>query len=156
MPDTTTTKSQLDVLQEILAAASGLSSTTAGLTNEQLRAAAVAVSLGQITTMPISIAINSSLSDAVDLGTARLGRIAMPAEWNAANLTFQTSVDGVTWNNLHDAAGSEYTITAAAGRSILVPLADMLSVRYLKIRSGTSALPVMQTAARSVDLVLVP
>lgn len=150
-------KSQLDVLEDILEATTADDVIAAqGLTNAQLRASSVSVTMGQITAVPVAIAINDSLSAAIDLGTARLGRIAMPAGWNAANLTLQTSVDGVTFNNLHKDDGTEYTITAAAGRSILVPLADMLSVRYLKLRSGTSALPVVQTAARSIVLVLVP
>ena len=68
----------------------------------------------------------------------------------------QTSHDNVTWNPLFDKDGTEYTIKAAAGRSVLIPLSDMLSVRYLRIRSGTLALPVAQGAARSLLLVLVP
>ena len=130
-----------------------------GLTDAQLRATPVPVSAGQITAVITTIASGASVSGDIDLGLMRLGRIVMPtvaAGWTAANLTLQTSHDGADWNNLHDATGTEYTITAAAGRSILVPLADMLSVRYLRIRSGTAAAAVPQAAARSLTLVLVP
>ena len=114
------------------------------------------VTTGQITSVTATIANGASVSGDIDLGAARLGRIAMPAAWTAADLTLQTSHDNVTWNNLFDKDGGEYTIKAAQGRSMLIPLADMLSVRYLRIRSGTSATPVAQAAARSLILVLVP
>lgn len=126
------------------------------LTNTQLRAAPVIVVAGQITTTTATIANAASVSADIDLGTARLGRIAMPAAWTAADLTLQTSHDNVTWNSLYDKDGVEYTLKAAAARSVLVPLSDMLSVRYLRIRSGTAALPVAQGAARVLTLVLVP
>lgn len=116
----------------------------------------VPVTTGQITTTTATIAINASISNDIDLGLMRLGRIAMPANWTAASLTFQVSHDGVTWNNLCDMYGVEYTVTASAGNSNIMPLSDMLSVRHLRIRSGTSALPVAQAAARSIILVLVP
>jgi hypothetical protein len=126
------------------------------LTDAQLRAAPVIVIAGQITSVTTTIANAASVSADIDLGTARLGRIAMPAAWTAADLTLQTSSDNASWNNLYDKDGVEYTIKAAAARSVLIPLSDMLSVRYLRIRSGTSAVPVAQAAARSLLLVLVP
>ena len=118
----------------------------------------VPVTTGQITTITATIASGASLSGNIDLGTARLGRIVMPAAWTTADITLQTSFDGVTWSvdSLYDKDGAEYTIKAAAARSVLIPLADMLSVRYLRVRSGTLALPVVQAAARSLVLVLVP
>lgn len=131
---------------------------TGPLTDALLRASAVAVTAGQITTATATIASGASITGNIDLGLMRLGRIMMPAAWTSANITLQTSPDGVDWTStgLYDATGAEYTITAAAGRSILVPLSDMLSVRYLRIRSGTSGTPVAQAAARSITLILVP
>lgn len=110
----------------------------------------------QITSVTATIANGASVSADIDLGTARLGRIAMPAAWTAADLTLITSHNGGDWNPLYDKDGAEYTIKAAGARSALIPLSDMLSVRYLRIRSGTSAAPVNQAAARSIVLVLVP
>ena len=102
-----------------------------------------------------TIANGASLSDAVDLGDARAARIVMPASWTTANLTFQTSPDGSTWNNLYDSYDTEYTVKAAASRSILLPLVDFLSIRYLKVRSGTSGSAVNQGGARSLQIVAV-
>lgn len=110
---------------------------------------------GNPPTIIASIAASASLSGAVDLGGARLARILMPSEWTAANLTFQASTDGETFNNLYDQYGTEYTVTAAAARDIIVNLTDFLGVRFLKVRSGIAASAVTQAAAREVTLVLV-
>lgn len=118
--------------------------------------------LGTLTTrsgeggsQPAAIAINASLSDAVDLGAMRLQRINMPAAWDAAGLTFQASVDGAAFLDLHD-KGGEVSVPAAAGRSIVVDQAAFRGVRYLRVRSGTAAAPVAQLAARALTLVTVP
>lgn len=102
-----------------------------------------------------TIAINASLSGAVDLVLARLIQIQMPAAWDAAVLTFQTSQDNVTYTDLYDSTGAEYTIQAVANRSITIPRDDFCGTRYLKVRSGPSASAVNQTTARTITLGLV-
>lgn len=142
-----------------LPASLGAKTAAASLSIAPASDATFPVTVGQITSTTTTIASGQSVSGNIDLGLMRLGRIVMPTTasgWDAANLTLQTSHDGVTFNNLHDKDGAEYTITATSGRSILVPLADMLSVRYFRIRSGTSAAAVNQTASRTLTLVLVP
>lgn len=111
----------------------------------------------QVTTTTATITNGTSLSTGIDLGTARLSRIVIPAAWTAANITFQASADGVTYADLYDASGTEYTITVGgASRSIIVPLADFVGIRYVKVRSGTTGSPVNQGADRALTLVLVP
>ena len=114
------------------------------------------VESGQVVVKTATIANGASLSDAIDCAVARLGRITLPAAWTAAALTFQVSPDGTNWFNLYDAAGTEYTAQAAASRAVIIPVADFLSVRYLKVRSGTSGAPVAQGAERALTLSLVP
>lgn len=108
----------------------------------------------QVTALTASIPNGQSITANLDLGTSRLVRISTPAAWTAANLTFQVSADGATWVNLYDASGNEYTVTAAASRGIIIPLSDFLGVRYIAIRSGTSAVPVPQGAQRDLVLTL--
>jgi hypothetical protein len=103
-----------------------------------------------------TIANGESLSGAVDLNNARLASIQMPAAWTAANLTFQASADGVTYADLYDNEAVEYTVQAAASRVLIVPLVDFLGIRYLKVRSGTSAAAVAQGAERMLALRAVP
>lgn len=110
------------------------------------------VGMGQAT-FPATIANGQSLSDAIDLGERRAVRIVMPAGWTAAALTFQSSYDGTTFNDLYDESGNEVSYTVAAGRSVRLPVGDWLGVRYLKIRSGSSGTPVNQGAARSLVVV---
>ncbi len=104
-----------------------------------------------------SIANTTALSAAVDLGAQRLHRIALPAGWTAAAISFQSSFDGSSWADLYDANG-EVTLAAAvvaANRAIVVDPAPFLGIRYLKIRSGTAATPVNQAAQRDLTLVTV-
>lgn len=99
------------------------------------------------------IASASSLSAAIDLGERRAVRIITPASWTAAALTFQVSYDGTTWDDLYDENGTEVSYTLVAGKSMRLPISDWLGVRHLKLRSGTSTVPVNQAAARSFVLV---
>lgn len=119
---------------------------------------ALLVGSSQIIVTSVQIALGAALSTQIDLGTARLARIVVPAGWDAADLTVRSSPDGVANNyfDLYDSFGTEYTIKAAASRSILVPLADFISIRYLQLRSGKAAAAVNQTAARTLTLILVP
>lgn len=105
----------------------------------------------------VTIASGASLSSAVRIDTGSvLVALQTPASWTAADLTLQGSVDGVTYNNLYDSTGSEYSIAGAASRFIHV--ADpvlLMGLHYLKVRSGTSGTPVNQGADRIIKLALV-
>jgi hypothetical protein len=57
-------------------------------------------------TQSANIAINASLSGAVNIGEKVAVGILMPAAWDAANLTFQGSVDGAAFSNIYDSSGS--------------------------------------------------
>ena len=100
-----------------------------------------------------TIALNGSLSAAVDLNGGTPLRLEMPAAWTAAVVTFQFSHDGVTYRNLYDAAGTEYSVTVDASRAVVLSPADFAGVRYIKVRSGTAASAVVQLAARSIGIV---
>src|SRR5687768_4274162 len=96
----------------------------------------------QVTLATIDAA--ASLSGAIDLGNVKAARISMPADWTAADLTFQVlSSDGSTYQNLYDKDGIEYTVTASEDREIILPVSDFLGITQMKIRSGTSAVPVV-------------
>lgn len=100
--------------------------------------------------LAVAIASGESLSAAIDLDEGRLALIQMPASWTTANLTFQGSVDGSNFFDLYDDEGNEVTVTAAASRTIRLPLADWLALRHVKIRSGTTGTPVNQGGAREL------
>lgn len=101
-----------------------------------------------------TIANGASLSDIVHLQQRRLFGIQMPAAWTAANLTFQGSYDGTTYNDLYDDAGTEVSVTAAASRFIImVTPAKFLGIQRLKIRSGTTGVAVNQGAERLIRVI---
>lgn len=107
-------------------------------------------------TSTVTIAESASLSEGLDLIDRTLARIVMPAAWTAADITFQSSADGITYNDMYDQFGSEYTVTADASQDIGLNLADFIGVRFIKVRSGTSGSAVTQDAARTITLVSVP
>lgn len=105
-------------------------------------------------TATAAIASGTSLTPAIDLDRQRLHRIVLPAGWTAAAITFQSSVNGTSWADLYDRDGEVALAgtVVGAGRAVVVDAAAFLGIRYLKVRSGTSAAPVTQAAQR--DLIL--
>ena len=100
------------------------------------------------------ISASGSLSPEVDLGQQTLVGIVMPATWTAASLTFQVSVDGgTTWVEHYSSAGTETTYTVSTGQFIAVDPTLWKGVYSVKVRSGTSASPVTQTAQATIILV---
>lgn len=107
------------------------------------------------TTKTATIANGESLSAGVRFDGAALVAIIMPAAWTAASLTFQASVDDITYNNVYNESGIEKTVTASTSRYIALNPADFVGANYIKVRSGTSGTPVNQDAERALSLVVI-
>lgn len=103
---------------------------------------------------PVTIANGSSLSGGVNLGGRIITGVFMPAAWTPANLTFQASYDGVTYVDMYSIAGSEMQVTAAGGLYLPVDYTNFMGVNFVRVRSGVSAAPVAQAAARTINLML--
>ena len=104
----------------------------------------------------VTVSSGASLSESINLGSTRLSAIMMPADWTAADLTFQASPNsGGTYHNLYDEADAEVVVQAAEDRYIILSPDVWSGVRNLKIRSGTSGTPVNQAADRAITLVCV-
>lgn len=100
-----------------------------------------------------TIASAASLSDIVDLRGGDLIRINMPATWTAADITFQVDDGDGTFRNLWMEWGWELYMTVGAGQSVEMSVfAMMQSLTRVKVRSGTSGLPVVQAAEREIRL----
>lgn len=105
----------------------------------------------------VAIAAGASLSGEVNLEGYELEAVHMPAAWDAANLTFQAAIQkGGVYQNVHDDAGTEIAVTAAAARAIPIgtALKRLNGLHFIRVRSGTSGLPVAQAAAREIVLAL--
>ncbi|WP_234680804.1 hypothetical protein [Bradyrhizobium monzae] len=100
---------------------------------------------------PATILSGQNLSAPIDLANHALAGIEMPSAWTSAVITFQVSSDGVTYRDFWDENG-EVSFQAAANRAIRIASWSWFAIRYLKIRSGTSATPVAQAADRVINL----
>jgi hypothetical protein len=85
----------------------------------------------------------------------------MPSAWTGgASLTFQLSTDGVNYHDLHHVDPNTYfpfevnVARPPVGGVLTLPPGLGAAVSFVKIRSGTSALPVAQQADRQFELVL--
>ena len=105
-----------------------------------------------------TIAAAASLSDEVAVQGHLTLAFLMPAAWTAASITFQgAATSGGTFGDLYTDTGTEVEITVAASRLVVLtgPEADAVAaVPYLKLRSGTGALPVAQGAERLITVLL--
>lgn len=95
----------------------------------------------------------TGLSAGVDLGNETLVGYVMPAAWTTASLTFQVSLDGVTYTDLYETTGTEVSHAVSTGRFVRVNPADWVGMRFIKVRSGTVGTPVNQVASRDIILV---
>jgi len=109
--------------------------------------------MAYIETQTVTIASGTALSPEVTLGEKTLVGIVMPAGWDAAALTFQATPDDVNFGGLCTSAGAEVSFAPAAGQFIVVDPTLWRGVTGIKLRSGTSASPVNQTANRTLTLV---
>ena len=97
------------------------------------------------------IAVGTALSAGVQINNIDIVGLLMPAVWDAAAITLQQSVDGAAWSGIYDQNGVEMTLQAAAGRYIVLPPSLLAGIGWIRIRSGTTATPVNQTANRTLS-----
>lgn len=106
--------------------------------------------------IPATIAEAASVTGEIDLAWAEAVAIAMPAAWTTAAITVLASpTSGGTFLPVHDDGGTELSITAAASQVIALSAAaaKIAPLRYIKLRSGTTATPVAQAAARELTII---
>jgi hypothetical protein len=99
-----------------------------------------------------SIGAGLSQSANITVGNTVLDTLLVPTGWTAANITLLGSIDGTTFFPVHDAAGAEVILNAAADRIVRFPPDFRIGFPFLRVRSGTTATPVNQAAARTVEI----
>lgn len=113
---------------------------------------------GRIYNKTVTIADSASQpTDGVDLGDETLCGVIVPSTWSTAAISFlaATTLTG-TYYPLYSASGAEVvTGSITGGTAVWVALdpADFAGVRYLKVRSGTSAAAVNQSGGDTLTLV---
>lgn len=105
-------------------------------------------------TLIATIANGASLSDGICLEGSVLVGIRMCAVWDAASLTFQVSMNDEDYINAYDSGGNEeaYTVTAVSTHISVNPH-ETASWRWIKVRSGTAAVPVAQATGEDPRLI---
>lgn len=98
-----------------------------------------------------NIAADESLSDVLDVSQGLIVKLTAPHEWNGDRISFQTSSDGVGFNDLFYSDGDEVVYRIHAGTGIIIP---RLHLGFMKIRSGTRDQPVKQTGLRTFAVAL--
>lgn len=116
------------------------------------------------TLVPVTIGTGTSLSGEVAVGAKRIVGILMSAGWDAAGIAFQALIaepsampKAPVYGSVQDAGGAAVAITAPVGGAY-VAIADtvaLVALGRIKVRSGTNAAPVNQTADRTLLLVCV-
>lgn len=100
-----------------------------------------------------TITTGQSLSSSVDLTTGRLRSIIFPAGFTANSITFQASYDNVTFSNVYDEQGIEKEIFSVANSYVVVTPTTFSGIRYLKVRTGTSASPNVVASNTTMKLI---
>lgn len=103
------------------------------------------------------IAANASLSEPIEIA-GRMTGLRIPDAWDAAAATFSGSINGgQTWHDIYDIVSGTVTertlsstqMSALLGKHLALSLTDWLGYTHIRIRSGTAASPVTQTAIRT-------
>jgi hypothetical protein len=97
----------------------------------------------------VTILSGASDSDAIAI-TPGTGLLLQIPTWDSASLTLRASLDGTTYQGLFQING-EISVAVTTGAKAVLLRPDVLGgVIFLKLRSGTNATPVNQTADRLI------
>lgn len=94
------------------------------------------------------------LSDVIDIGGHALRSVQMSSAWTAANLTFMGAISSsASLKSVRvTTAATELTYATTVGYVLSVNPEYTAGLRFLQVRSGTTAVPVAQAAERAVIL----
>jgi hypothetical protein len=92
-----------------------------------------------------------SLSAGIDCSAGPIVKITMPGNFVGDTITFQTSSDGIMYNDIFQPDGTELMFRVIAGTGII---GMRLSTGFIKFRSGTRERPVVQPELREFAVAL--
>lgn len=90
----------------------------------------------------VTIAAAGTLSGAMQVDRARYAFVQTPANWDAAAVTMDASVDGTTFASLRSLSG-EQSSGSITGAAVVGPF-DIGGAKAIKVRSGTLGATVAQ------------
>jgi len=95
----------------------------------------------------VVIPAGQSESSMLQLETETIVGIYMPPAWDAADLAFANSPDGVNFSDMHE-FGSLITVQADGGQYVALDFPKFVGVSFLKLKSQSGGAPVNQSAER--------
>lgn len=93
------------------------------------------------------ISAGQSESSVLELVSETIVGIYMPSAWDAADLVFQSSADGVTFSDMYE-YGAAITAQAAADQYVPLDFTKFVGAAYVKVKSESAGSAVNQTAQR--------
>lgn len=99
---------------------------------------------------PTTIPSGSALTPALRIKESTVVAIVVSA---AVSVTFQGSLDNVTFYDIHQDNGTEYTVVCSGGCIETVDLNQFLAPRWIKVRNGTSSSPTTVSIALPITVV---
>ncbi len=98
----------------------------------------------------VVISSSGTVSTAASLNDFTLCGFILPAAFTGAAVTFQGSVDNVTFSTIYDSSDAAIGATVTQGRAYSLNLIDFLGYPYIKIVSGSA-----EGAERTIQLLSV-
>lgn len=101
-----------------------------------------------------TFAAGASVSDIVDLGLdGNLSGLITDGAFDGADIRIEGSMDGINFFPLLDGSTSVGVASAVASTFYVFDIHKTISARYIKLRSGTSAVPVVQADETLVTVI---
>src|SRR5262245_56382345 len=112
-----------------------------------------------LTTVTATIPAGQSMSNSVDCTagstSGEMRGLIMPDAWIVAGgITFQVSMDNINWHNVYIQTGDEFRCAVTPGALVYLFADFARTVKFLRIRSGTSGQPYNQPVARDFQVIL--
>lgn len=96
----------------------------------------------------------ASVSDTIDLGLdGNISGLITDAAWDSAGIQIEGSMDGTNFFPMFDNANIIGVTRAAASSFYSLDIHRTVSARYIRVRSGTSAVPVVQADETLVTVI---
>lgn len=96
----------------------------------------------------VTIAISTTTSEAIDLGSLGFVGIILPSAFTGTAITFTGSIDNSTFTALYNSNNSAYSIAVSASRYYMLNPADFMGSRYIKLVSNAT-----EAAGRTITVI---
>jgi hypothetical protein len=101
-----------------------------------------------------TIAAGESLSTPINLTNGTPVALFIPSTWKSARMTFLMSADGQVYGDVFDKFANEISINVEPGTVVQIDPTNNRGAVYMKVRSGSRSLPVIQSVQQELMVFL--